>query len=712
MSAMAKPRRGLARPLLFLGLFAIVLAVGLALGDHRLTLAGFEQNAAALSARVAQHPIASFLLYFALYVGATTMSLPGATALTLGAGALFGLVEGTVLVSFASSIGASLAFLAARFLLRDFALERFPGLFARIDQGVAREGALYLVSLRLVPAIPYFAVNLLAGLTKLRLPVFYLASQIGMLPATVIYVNAGASLTTLGTHGAILTPRLVLGLLLLAALPIAAPRVRDHLAARRLYARWPRPKSFDTNLVAIGGGAAGLVTSYVASALRAKVTLVEQARMGGDCLNSGCVPSKALLHAAKSGKSFAEARTAVRAAIDGIAPHDSAERYRRLGVDVRRGHAIIETPWCVSVDGERINTRAIVIAAGAEPFIPPIPGLEDCPFATSETLWDIDTLPERLVVLGGGPIGCEMAQAFAWLGSTVTLVEMLDRVLVREDDDVSAAMADALEHDGVRILTGHHAEAVLRTDNAFVLRAARNGKTIELGFDRLLVAVGRKPRVTGYGLETLGIPLSAAKTIETDAWLQTLYPNIFACGDVAGPYQFTHVAGFQGGFAALNALLTPFWRFKPSYRAVPAVTYTSPEIARVGLNEREARARGLNYEVTRYGFSELDRAITESDTTGFISVLTRKGSDRILGATIVGPQAGELLTGFTIAMQHRLGLKKLLGVIYPYPTRSEAIRAVAGRWRQRHASARGLALLERLHRWRRGGGNRNGTVRL
>ncbi|HQT47355.1 MAG TPA: FAD-dependent oxidoreductase [Acidocella sp.] len=691
-AALAKPRPGMVRAVLFSVLLLVLVALAFALNPSDVQRAATTLNA--------QHPLKAFAAYFAFYVVATALSFPGATLLTLGAGALFGVAEGALLVSFAASIGASLAFLTARFLLRGFALARFPVLFTRINEGIARDGALYLISLRLVPAIPFFAVNLLAGLTKLPLRRFYLASQLGMFPATLIYVNAGASLATLGHHGAILTPRLVTGLLLLAALPLAAPRIRDLFSVRKRYAKWKRPKKFDRNLVVIGGGAAGLVSAYVASAVRAKVTLIEQAHMGGDCLNTGCVPSKALLHAARHGLSFAQARAAVKAAVDGIAPHDSAERYTGLGVDVRQGRAMIESPWCVSVDGRKITTRAIIIAAGAEPFVPPIPGLSDCPYATSETLWDIEALPARLIILGGGPIGCEMAQAFARLGSAVTLVEMANRLLLREDDEVSAAITTALEREGVTVLTGHRATEILHDASGFLLRAEQDAQRVSIGFDRLLVAIGRKPRTTGYGLETLGIAPTKTKTIETDAWLQTLYPNILACGDVAGPYQFTHTAGFQGGYAALNALLAPFWRFKPRYRAVPAVTFTSPEIARVGLNEREAQ--NLAYEVTHYSFTDLDRAIAEADTDGFVKVLTQKGRDKILGVTIVGSNAGEILTGFTIAMQHNLGLKKLLGVIYPYPTRSEAIRAVVGLWRQKHASGRGLALLSRFFAWRRG----------
>ena len=702
MSSIARPRSRLTRPLLFAAIIAMIIALALSLGGTHLTLAGLQAHSARLTLTVARHPALSLAAYFALYIAATALSFPGALILTLGAGALFGVIEGTILVSFAASIGASLAFLTARFFLRDAALARFGSLFNRIDQGIERDGARYLISLRLAPVVPFVAINLLAGLTTLSLRRFYLASQIGMFPATLIYVNAGASLATLGQHGTILTPHLLIGLLLLAALPIAAPRLRNALTTRRRTAKFTRPQRFDRNIIVIGAGSAGLVASYVASTLRAQVTLIETGAMGGDCLNTGCVPSKALLHAARAGADFTSARAAVQTAITAIAPHDSITRYQSLGVDVRHGHAVITSPWEVHINGETLTSRAIIIAAGAEPIIPDLPGLADCPHATSATLWDLDALPARLVIIGGGPIGCEMAQAFAQLGSQVTLLDVTDRLLTREDDALSAAMLTLLHRDGVTVLTNHRAIAVLNHDGAFSLQAHHHDTTITLPFDRLLLAIGRRPRVTGYGLEQLGIPLSKTHTVETNDGLQTLYPSIFACGDVAGPYQFTHIAGQQGSFAALNALFAPLWRFKPSYRAVPAVTYTHPEFARVGLNEREARAQNIAYELTRYDFTEQDRAITEANTEGFIAVLTKPGSDQLLGAMIVGPGAGDLLTGLTIAIQNRIGLKKLLNVIYPYPTRSEAIRAVAGQWRQNHASPRGLAILARWHRFRRG----------
>ncbi|MCU4158703.1 FAD-dependent oxidoreductase [Acidiphilium sp. AL] len=685
------------------GAIAIVFVLFFTLGGaHVLTVAALRAHLALLGRFIALHPVESFALYFALYVVATGLSVPGAAALTLGAGALFGLAEGVVLVSFAASIGASIAFLVSRFLLRDWAASRFPAMFERVDRGVARDGAFYILSLRLVPAVPFVLINTLAGLTRLDLKRFYWASQLGMLPGTIIYVNAGVGLARLGEGGEILPPRLLIGLLLLAILPIAATRLRDALARKRIYTRWQRPRRFDRDVVVIGAGSAGLVSAYVANALRAEVTLIEAGHMGGDCLNTGCVPSKSLLRSAREGLSFTEARMRIREAITAIAPHDSVARYASMGIDVRQGRAMIETPWSVRVDGEIITTRGIIIATGAAPIIPPIPGLAEAPYVTSETIWDMAELPRRLVVLGGGPIGCEMAQGFARLGAEVTLVEFADRVLLREDDDVSAMIRDALSADGVRVLTGHRAVRADRDDAGFALIAESQGNSSRIAFDRILVAVGRKPRAEGFGLEALEIAMGDAGVVETDAYLRTILPNILACGDVSGPFQFTHAGGYQGGFAALNALFGGIWRFRPDYRAMPAVTFTAPEVARVGLNASAAREAGIVFEETRYELADLDRAIIEGTPQGFVSVLTVPGKDRILGATIVGADAGEMLAGFTIAMQHKLGLKKLLGAIYPYPTRSEAVRAVAGAWRQKHASARGLAILEKYHAWRRG----------
>lgn len=483
--------------------------------------------------------------------------------------------------------------------------------------------------------------------------------------------------------------------------------------------RWTRPRHFDFNLVVIGAGTAGLIGALVAVKAGAKVMLVEARQMGGDCLNTGCVPSKALIHAARlvsqarsaermgllgpTGPADAEAALRyVRASIAAVAPHDSAERYKGFGIDVRHGHARIASPWTVEVDGTVVSTRAIILATGAEPAVPPIPGLADTGFLTSETLWNLERIPRRLLILGGGPIGCELSQAFARLGSTVTILQQGEHLLEREDDDVAALVQQRLTEDGVTVLTGTKAIAADCHDGKRKMLAERAGKQLHLEFDTLLIAVGRKPRTQGFGLEELGIRLGARGTVETDAYLQTLHPSIYACGDVAGPWQFTHAASHQAWHATFNALFGSLHRIRPDPGFMPAVTFTEPEIARIGLNERDAKHQNVPHEVTRHELRELDRAIVDDAREGFVKLLTVPGRDRILGATIVAPRAGEMLGEFALAMRSGIGLKKLFGMVHAYPTYIEANRDAAGEWRRKHAPEKLLRWLERYHAWRRG----------
>lgn len=712
-----KDRRTLIRWLVVVALLGAVVAF-FALGlQHQLDLQMLKTRQHELDAYRMAHPLLLAGGFLLVYVAVTALSLPAATLLTLAAGAVFGLLEGTVLVSFASSIGATLAFLASRFVLRDTVQRRFGKSLASINAGVERDGALYLFTLRLVPVIPFFVVNLAMGLTRLPARTFYWVSQLGMLAATVVFVNAGTQLANLESLSGILSPGIIGSLVLLGVFPLLARKLVARVKAGQVYARWPKPKRFDRNLVVIGAGSAGLVSAYIAATVRAKVTLIEKHEMGGDCLNTGCVPSKALIHAAKlvtqaRGASrvgvqtdqvqvdFRAVMERVQQAIATVAPHDSVERYRELGVDVQRGQARIVSPWVVEVDGKPISTRAIVIASGAEPFVPPIAGIQDSGYLTSDTLWQLRELPPRLVVMGGGPIGCELAQAFARLGSQVVQVEAMDRLLLREDDEVSAFVHQRLAADGVDVRTGHKAVAVERDGGERVLVCEADGKPVRLPYDQLLVAVGRKPRTTGFGLEELGIP--AARTVETDTYLATVYPNIYACGDVAGPYQFTHTAAHQAWYAAVNALFGQFRRFRADYSVIPAVTFVDPEVARVGLNEREAKSQDIAFEVTRYELDDLDRAITENHAHGFVKVLTVPGKDRILGATIVGQHAGETLAEFVLAMRHGLGLNKILATIHAYPTWAEANKYAAGNWKKAHAPERVLGWLARYHTWRRG----------
>lgn len=705
-------------PRLLIALLIVAAIVGFFAFDlsHYLSLHALKEQQQSLQAWRAQHPVLLAAGFLVGYIVMAAASLPGAALATIAAGAVFGLVEGTLLASFASSIGATLAFLASRFLFRDAVKRRFGKRLATIDEGLKRDGAFYLFTLRLVPALPFFVINLLMGVTALPARTFYWTSQVGMLAGTVVYVNAGTQVAQLDSASGIFSPLLIGSFVLLGIFPWIARALVALVRRRKLYARWKKPRRFDRNLVVIGAGAAGLVSAYIAATVKSRVTLVEKGAMGGDCLNEGCVPSKALIHSARLAArardavaagvqvgevtvDFAAVMARVQRVIGDVAPHDSVERYRELGVDVRKGHATIVSPWEVRIDGETLTTRAIVIAAGAEPLVPDLPGLADSGFLTSNTLWALRELPQRLVVMGGGPVGCELAQAFARLGSRVTQVELGERLLSREDTDVSAFVEARLREDGVDVRTGHKAVAVESDAQGKSLRCEHNGETVTLPFDALLVAVGRRPRVEGYGLQALGIP--TPRTIDTDPYLQTLYPNIYACGDVAGPYQLTHVGAHQAWYATLNALLGGLWRFKADYSAIPATTFVDPEVARVGLNEREATEQDIRYEVTRYDLADLDRAIAEDGTRGFVKVLTVPGKDRILGATIVGAQAGELLAEFTLAMTHGLGLGKILGTIHAYPTWAEANKYAAGAWRKAHAPQGALRWAERWFRWRR-----------
>jgi len=713
-----------ARRWALLALLAVAVGAFFALGLQRyLTLDAFQAQRARLDALVAAHPLGAPLAYFAVYVLVAALSIPGAAAMTLIGGALFGVVLGTVLVSFASALGATLAFLMARLLLGEWVQRRYAERLRTFNEGFARDGALYLATLRLVVVFPFWLVNLLMGLTTIRVRTFYWVSQLAMLPATVIYVFAGSQLGTFRVG-----PGLLVALALLALFPWLARALARWLAARKVYAPWRdrKPARFDYNVVVVGAGSAGLVSAYIAAATRAKVALVEAHKMGGDCLNTGCVPSKALIRAARAAHEitraaqfgvaasaprvdFAAVMARVRSVIAAIEPHDSVARYTALGVECIAGRGEITTPWTVEVAtaaGPRtLNTRSIVIAAGAQPLVPPIPGLAEAGYLTSDTLWNLDALPRRLVVLGGGPIGCELAQAFARLGSAVTQVEMLPRLLAREDEPVSYAVRSALEADGVRVLTGHTARRVLVADGGRRVIAEHAGAEVTLECDAILVALGRVANTTGYGLEALGIGTTPQRTLATDATLSTRFPNITACGDVAGPYQFTHVAAHQAWYATVNALFGSFRRFDADYRVIPWVTFTDPEVARVGLSEQEARDKGVAHTLTVYGIDDLDRAIAEGEAHGCVRVLTRPGSDRILGATIVGAHAGELLAEFVLAMKHGIGLNGVLGTIHAYPTFAEANKYVAGAWRRARVTRGQWRVLEAFQAWRRGDGS-------
>jgi len=715
---MKAARRLSGRTLLLITLVVLVVIAWQSGFTEQLSFEALKARQAELAAWTDSHPWQAATLFFILYVAVTALSLPGAAVMTLAAGAIFGLVRGTLIVSFASSIGATLAMLVARYLLREPLIRRYGERLQRIDAGIARDGGFYLFTLRLVPVFPFFVINLLAGLTALRVGTFYWVSQLGMLPGTIAYVFAGTQLARIASPSDVLSPGLLGAFVLLGLLPLLLRWMTRGLQARRIYRGHSRPGRYDYNLIVIGAGSAGLVSAYIGAAVKAKVALIEKHRMGGDCLNTGCVPSKALLRTARllaeardserygvtsleAQFDFGAAMERVQQVIAKVAPHDSAERYRGLGVEVIQGEARIVSPWEVEVDGRRISARSLILATGATPLVPSIPGLDAIECLTSDNVWSLRKLPQRLVVLGGGPIGCELAQAFARFGSEVTVVEMAPRLLPREDAEAGAEVASAFRRDGVRIATGHTARRVESRDEGTVLVCEHVGGEVELAFDRLLVALGRRANVAGFGLEALGVRVNERGTIEADGLMRTNFPNIYVCGDAAGPYQFTHVAAHQAWYAAVNALLAPFWSFKADYRVIPWATFTDPEVARVGLSEDEARQQHIEYEVTRYGIDDLDRAITDGVDQGFVKVLTVPGKDRILGVTVVGAHAGELIAEFVLAMKHGIGLNKLLGTIHVYPTLSEANKYAAGAWKRAHAPQAALRWAERYFAWRR-----------
>lgn len=665
--------------------------------------------------------------FFVVYILVAGLSLPGAGLLTLAAGALFGLEIGILVVSFASTIGATLAFLVSRFLLRDFIQRRFRTQIDSVNNGIEKDGAFYLFTLRLVPVFPFFLINVLMGLTPITARTFYFVSQIGMLAGTAVYVNAGMQIAEIDSFSGILSPSMLLAFALLGVFPLLAKKLIAFVKRRSQVRRYPKPKYYDANLVVIGGGAAGLVSSYIAAAVKAKVILIEKHKMGGDCLNTGCVPSKALIRSAKIKSYFDRAEDyglqaisvdvpfqrvmqRVQRIIERIAPHDSIQRYRSLGVECIQGEAELLSPYCVRVNGREINTRHVIIASGARPFVPQIEGLESSGYLTSDTIWDLDELPERLLVLGGGPIGCELTQAFARLGARVTQVEQQARLMMREDIEVSGYVHDRFVQENIDVRTSHKALRVI-TDAAKkqLVCSGPDGKEVSIPFDAMLIAVGRSANTHGFGLEELGVELNAIGTIAVNEYQQSSIPSIYACGDVSGPYQFTHTAAHQAWYASVNALFGAFKRFRVDYSVIPWATFTDPEIARVGLNEQEAKEEGTAYEVTQYGIDDLDRAIADEEAHGFVKVLTRPKSDKILGVTVVGSHAGEVIAEYVSAMKHGIGLNKVLSTIHIYPTLTESNKYVAGEWKRAHVSKQLLTWVERFHGWRRGAPNVQGA---
>lgn len=706
------------RSKILLLIFILALIAGFFIFDlgQYFSLEYFKSKQAEIDVYYRSNPWVSLGIYFVVYVVVTALSLPGAAIMTLAGGAIFGLLWCAVVVSFASTIGATLAFLVSRSLLRGWVQGKFSNNLKAVNTGIKKEGAFYLFTLRLVPIFPFFIINLVMGLTPIRTSVFYAVSQIGMLPGTIVYVNAGTQIGKIESLGGILSPGLIASFVLLGVFPLITKKLVEFFKARKVLSKYSKPRRFDRNLIVIGAGSAGLVSAYIAAAVKAKVTLVEKHKMGGECLNVGCVPSKALIRSAKflshvkrakefGFKSasvefdFAQIMERVQRVIKTVEPHDSVERYTALGVECLQGEAKITSPYTVEVDGRTLSTRAIVVATGGRPFVPPIPGIEEVGYLTSDTVWDLRDLPKRLLVLGGGPIGCELAQCFARFGSQVIQVQRRSRIMVREDPEFSTLLLERFREEGVDVRVQHNPIEFKLESGRKILICKYNNTEVSIEFDELLVAIGRKAHTQGFGLDELGVTIGPRGTLEVNEYLQTNFPNIYACGDVAGPYQFTHVAAHQAWYCAVNALFGRFKKFRVDYSVIPWATFTDPEIARVGLNEQEAKEKNISYEVTTYGIDDLDRAIADEEAHGLVKVLTEPGKDRILGATIAGDHAGDLIAEFVAAMRHGFGLNKILGTIHIYPTLAEANKYTAGNWKRAHAPERLLRWVERYHAW-------------
>ena len=686
--------------------------------SHYLTLEHIKGQQASFLDFYKDNALLAIGAYSAVYIVTTALSLPGAALLTLLGGALFGLGTGTLLVSFASTIGATLAFLVSRLLLRDWVQDKFDSYLKSFNEGIEKDGVIYLFTLRLIPAVPFFVINLVMGLTPMKTLSFFLVSQIGMLAGTIVFVNAGTQLAQIESLSSILSPGIIFSFVLLGIFPLLAKKLVSFFKGRKIKKRFKKPKSFDYNMVVIGGGSAGLVTSYIGAATKGKVALIEKHKMGGDCLNTGCVPSKAFIRSAKfmadvkkcqsfGFKSaqiefdFSDVMERVQRVIKTIEPHDSIERYSSLGVECHTGEAKILSPYEVSVNGKTLTTRNIVIGTGARPTIPPIEGIENVDYLTSDTIWNIRKQPDKLLVLGGGPIGSELTQAFARLGSSVTQVQRNKRLIPKEDPEVSQMVLESFQNDGINVLTAHTPKRFFKRDGKDFLECDNNGNAVEVEFDTLLVALGRKANTTGFGLEELGVEFTLQKTIKVDEYMKTNIPNIYACGDVAGPYQFTHTAAHQAWYCAVNSMISPFYGFKVDYSTIPWSTFTDPEVARSGLNEQGAKEQGIPYEVTTYGIDDLDRAIADEAAHGIVKVLTVPGKDKIIGVTIAGLHAGDIIAEYVAAMKNGFGMNAILGTIHIYPTLAESNKYAAGNWKKNNVTEKTLAWGERINRWRR-----------
>jgi len=689
--------------------------------SQHLTLSQLKHHQLYLHSLVQDFPVQSVVIYFIAYIVMAGLALPGALIFTLAGGALFGLATGVILASFASTLGALASFLVARFFLHDFVQTRYQQRLTVINQKIQQQGATYLLFLRLVPAFPFFMVNLLMALTPISARTYYIVSQIGMLPATFIFVNAGTELAKISSVDDILSIPLLLSLLLLACLPFISKQLAKRVSCWRLYKSWQRPKKFDYHTIVIGGGAAGLVAAYTTQTLQGKVALIEKHQMGGDCLNTGCVPSKSILRTAKFihdiGQhskygvqqaefklQFQQVMQRVREKISTIAPKDSIKRYNDMGVDCFQAHAQLLSPWQVEAVSKNskitISAKNIILAGGATPNVPTIPGLENINYYTSDNIWHLDHLPEKLLIIGAGPIGCELGQAFVRLGAKVTMINRNERILTNEDPQAAHALQYALQQDGVKILNNFNPLRIDDNSKNFSLMGEQHNEILHIAFSHCLIATGRKPSL--LGCEALDIETNSHGQVITNDKQQTNYPNIYACGDITSPLQYTHSASHQAWYAAFNALFRPFKQFNCQLNHIPRAIYTDPEVASLGISEQQAIQKNIPHEISYFAMDDVDRAITDEATTGFIKVITRRNNDKILGVCIVGEHSSELIAEFVLAKTHNLGLNKILQTVHLYPTRGEINRLVAGQWRQKKFTAYQRKLLKLFQNWRLG----------
>ena len=691
-------------------LIGILFVVGLLFSNH-LTLESFQNSRAQIQAFTENNFGFSVVLFFVIYVFSTAVSLPGATVLTLVGGAIFGLSYGLVIVSFASTLGATLSFLLSRYFLSEWIRNRFENLFKKIDLGFKAQGGSYLFSMRLLPIFPFFVVNALMGLTRISTFQFFIISQIGMLPGTFLYVWAGTELGQVTTLTGLFTPQIFFAFTLLALFPFIMQFLIKFYRTQKLYSKFKKPETFDYNIVVIGAGAAGLVSTAIARAVKAKVAIIESHKMGGDCLNYGCVPSKALIHASQSfhrrktgigplsESDFLKVKNHIQKSIQTIEPHGSAERFVGLGADVFQGAAQIQSPWEVLVNGKILRTKSIIVASGASPFIPNIAGVESVHAMTSESIWNLARLPKKLIVVGGGPIGCEISQSLSKLGVEVVLVERSERLLANDVGAASEVVLKNLMNDGVVVKFGSEIHSFPSSN--LVRIKSLDGSTTDEAMDCVFFAIGRRPRTENFGLEELGIEIAKNGTVVHNDLLQTKYENIYVCGDVAGPLQLTHVAGHQAWYATVNSLFSPFKTFKQDLSVIPRCTFTSPEVASVGATETELVNSNTEFEVTHYPLTTFDRAVCDQATDGFIRIITGKKSDTILSVTIVAPRAGEMIAEFALAMRWKLGLKKILATVHAYPTWSDANKMAALSWQKNNVPHKLVALSEKFHEWKR-----------